>query len=90
MNQNDKQERIAEAEKIFNLLFGGVHEKKFGYLWTKKNNRTRTYPFDVSNPDERRKMARKAITLNDGGADVYYGINLRDKKPSENSRATAE
>ncbi|MBR0288578.1 MAG: PriCT-2 domain-containing protein, partial [Selenomonadaceae bacterium] len=82
------QQRIAEAEKFFNLLFGNVHEEKFGYLWTKQDKRT--YPFAISKTDERHEMARKAIELNDAGFDVYYGVNLMDTKPADDTRATAE
>ena len=82
--------RIAEAEKFFNLLFGAVKERKFGYLWTKQGDVRLTFPFDVSNPVERTAMAIKAIELNDDGADVYYGINLMDNPPATNARVTAE
>ena len=72
----EKQSRIDEATKFFHLLFGKVTRKSFGYLWTKQGDEKITYPFDVSNPEERVAMARKAIELSDMGADVYYGINL--------------
>ena len=88
-NGGDKQSRISEAENFFNLLFGNVTERKFGYLWTKQGDSKATYPFMVSNPDERREMARKAIELSDAGADVYYGINLTDTPPAVNARVTA-
>ena len=87
----DKKARIDEAEKTFNLLFGNVTERKFGYLWAKQGEETKkTYPFTVSNPDERRKMAHKAIELSDAGFDVYYGVNLGDEPPKGNSRFTKE
>ena len=87
---HEKTNRIAEAERFFNLLFGAVKERKFGYLWTKQGEVRLTFPFDVSNPDERKTMAVRAIELNDAGADVYYGINLMDTPPAANSRVTAE
>ena len=90
MNQIEKQSRIDEAERSFNLLFGKVKERKFGYIWTKQGEVRKTFPFDVSNPDERRQMAQKAIELNDAGADVYYGINLMDVPAAANARVTAE
>jgi len=76
MNTNtiDKQSRIEMALKFLNLLFSAVVERLFGYLWTKQD--TATYPFAVSNPDERIAMARKAIELSDAGKDVYFGVNL--------------
>jgi hypothetical protein len=90
MNTNtiDKQSRISEAEKFFNLIFGNVHERKFGYLWTKQDKAT--YPFAVSSPDERSAMARKAIELNDDGKDVYFSVNLMDEAPARNARVKAE
>ena len=86
----EKQSRINEATKFFHLLFGKVTRKFFGYLWTKQGDEKITYPFDVSNPEERVAMARKAIELSDMGADVYYGINLMDTPPAQNTRVTAE
>ena len=87
---DEKQSRIDEAERSFNLLFGEVKNRKFGYIWTKQGEVRKTFPFDVSNPDERRQMAQKAIELNDAGADVYYGINLMDVPAAANARVTAE
>ena len=84
----DKQNRIDMAEKFFNLMFGNVHERKFGYLWTKQDKVT--YPFAVSNPAERSAMARNAIELNDDGKDVYFGVNLMDEAPARNARVKAE
>ena len=86
----NQDNRIAEAEKFFNLLYGNVTERKFGYLWAKQGETKATYPFAVSNPEERREMARKAIELSDAGFDVYYGINLGDEPPKGNNRFTKE
>ena len=89
MDNDEKQSRIDEAERFFNLIFDAVKECKFGYLWTKQGEERKTFPFDVSNIGERKKMAQKAIELNDAGADVYYGINLMDTPPAANARVTA-
>ena len=89
MNNDEKQSRIDEVERFFKLIFDAVKECKFGYLWTKQGEERKTYPFDVSNIGERKKMAVKAIELNDAGADVYYGINLMDTPPAANARVTA-
>ena len=86
----NQDNRIAEAEKFFNLLYGNVTERKFGYLWAKQGETKATYPSAVSNPEERREMARKAIELSDAGFDVYYGINLGDEPPKGNKRYKAE
>lgn len=90
MNINDKQTRIAEAEKFFDMLYGNVTDRKFGYLWIKKDDEKKTYSFAVSNPAERKAMAIKAIELNDDGADVYYGVNLVDSALAEYQRAKHE
>ena len=84
----EKQKRITEAEKFFNLLFGAVKERKFGYLWTKQDKAT--YPFAVSNADERALMAKKAIELSDAGFDVYFGVNLMDNPPAKHARVKSE
>ena len=79
--------RIAEARRFFDLLYGGVKKTTYGYLWTLPDNKT--YSFDVSKPENRMKMARKAIELNDTavkvkeqivGHDVYFGVCLTDKE----------
>lgn len=86
------QQRISAAQKFFNLLYGNIPAEpaKFGYLWTKKGEELKTYPFDISNVEERAKMARKAIELSDDGADVYYGVNLMDTAPAADARAKAD
>lgn len=83
------ENRIAEAKKFFDLLFGAVNQQKFGYLWTKQDNTSKTYPFDVSSDEARAQMARKAIELNDAGTDVYFGVNLGDNPPDTYKRFTA-
>ena len=83
-----RDNRIAEAEKFFNLLYGEVHETKIGYLWTLPDKKT--YSFDVSKTEARREMASKAIELNDTGAAVYLSVNLTDTAPAGNGRAKAE
>lgn len=83
-----KDNRIAQALKFLNLLFGNVEGKHFGYLWTKPSKET--ISFDVSTQDTRAKMARKAIDLNDRGEDVYFGVNLVDAELPSNQRAKNE
>mgnify|MGYP003434761970 CR=1 FL=1 len=79
----DKQTRIEMALRFLNLLFGAVSERLFGYLWTKQDKAT--YPFAVSNSDERIAMAKKAIELSDEGKDVYFGVNLMNDPPARNA-----
>ena len=86
--QAAKQARIEMALRFLNLLFGAVLERLFGYLWTKQDKAT--YPFAVSNPDERIAMAKKAIELSDAGKDVYFGVNLMNEPPARNARVKAE
>lgn len=88
MKNDERQTRIAEAEKFFNLIFGNLRGRKFGYLWTKQDKAT--YSFAVSSPDERAQMAAKAIELADNGADVYYGLNVMDVPPDRHARAKDE
>ena len=92
MNTNtiDKQSRIAMALECFDLLFGAVKERKFSYLWTKRDKEIATYPFAVSSPDERKAMAIRAIELSDEAKDVYFGVNLMDESPSRNTRVKTE
>ena len=90
MKNFDKQTRIEMALRLFNLLYGNVTERKVGYLWAKRGDEKATYPFTVSEPNERKAMAEKAIELSDAGFDVYYGINLMDTAPDKYHRATKE
>ena len=87
---DDKQARIAEAEKFFNLIFGAVHETKFSYLWLKRDDTKKTVPFDVSTAERRRSMAQKAIEYSDSGFDVYFCTGLLDEPPKENERGTED
>lgn len=90
MNQDNKQTRIEMALRHFNLLYGAVTERKYGYLWAKRGDEKTTYPFAVNEPNERKAMAEKAIELSDMGYDVYYGINLMDTAPDKYHRANKE
>lgn len=88
MQKIDKQTRIEMALKLFNLLYGNVIERKVGYLWIKRGDEKATYPFTVSESNERRAMAEKAIEFSDAGYDVYYSVNLMDTAPDKYHRAT--
>ena len=87
MKNFSKEERIDEALKFLNLLFGNVEGKHFGYLWTKQS---KTICFDVSTQDARDQMARKAIELNDRGENVYFGVNLVDAPLPSEKRANKD
>ena len=84
MNQ---KERIGEAQKLFDLLYGGVTANKYGYLWTFPAKKT--YSFDVLNAESRLKMAEKAIWLNDElEQNVFFGVVLTDTKLDEYHRVS--
>lgn len=85
-----KEERVAEANRFFDVLYGALPAEpiRYSYLWTKQN--TTTYPFDVSTPAERARMADSAIKLSDSGFDVYYGVNVTDTKMPNKQRAKTE
>lgn len=86
--QPTTEERIAEAESFFNLLYGSVTARKFSYLWTLPDRRT--YPFDVSTPENRHVVAQKAIELCDSGKEVFFGVNLTDNPCKEYQRPKGE
>lgn len=84
----DKQSRVAEAKLSFDKLYGNVTGEYWGYLWTAtQDNRHTTYPFLVTDADQRAQMAKQAIELSDAGLQVYFGVNLIDFKPSPYERS---
>ena len=85
----DKQSRIAMAKQSFDMLYSKVTGEHWGYLWTvAQDARRTTYPFKVTDADQREQMARSAIALSDNGLTVYFGVNLLDDKPPSNKRGT--
>lgn len=88
MNTDYRQKRVAEAQKFLDTLFGAVKGTRYSYLWTKQDKSS--YPFIVTNADDRAEMARRAIELNDGGFDVYVGVNLGDEPTTHDKRYTKE
>lgn len=85
----DKQSRIAMAKQFFDMLYSKVTGEHWGYLWTvAQDARRTTYPFKVTDADQREQMARSAIALSDNGLTVYFGVNLLDFKPPSNKRGT--
>ena len=86
-NKFDKQRRIAEAQLFFDSLYGKVSGDFWGYLWTAtQDNRHKTFPFLVTDADQRAQMAKRAIELSDAGNQVYFGVNLVSVKPSPYER----
>lgn len=88
---DNSQERIDEAKKFFDLIFGNVHEPKFSYLCTIDNKIFgKSLPFDVSDADARHLMAIRAIEINDAGHNVYFAVNCSDEPPTDEKRGDAK
>lgn len=66
------EERIAEAESFFNLLFGRITAPHFSYLITFP---PKCYPFRINDETQRAAMARKAIELSDAGKGCWHAVN---------------
>lgn len=82
----EKQSRINEATKIFNLLFGRVPAERFSYLMTFTNGYGVTYAFAVTDSNQREAMARKAVELSELGNDVWHAVNPVDVSPTGGKR----
>ena len=80
------QNCIAEATKIFNLLFGRVTTSHFSYLMIFSNGYGTTYPFIISDETQRELMAKKAIELSKEGFDVWHAVNPVCIEPTSNKR----
>ena len=82
--------RITEAKKFFDLLYGNLPAGSFGYLWTLPNRIT--YPFEVSDENQRLAMAKKAVALSDSPAkfSVYHGVNCGSVRLSSSERYKAD
>ncbi len=81
-NQTISQdERVAEAEKFLNLLFGHVTAPHFSYLITFNKYGAETFDFVIADETQRRAMARKAIELADNGKQVWHAVNPVCVKP---------
>lgn len=83
MNVIEKQRRLEELTKFFNLLFGKIPDLQFSYLWTKQNG---TFSFSVSDESQRMAMAIKAVELSDSGVDVWHAVNTVFIKPTNSKR----
>lgn len=87
-HDKQKQPRVAQAQLFFDSLYGNVTGEFWGYLWTAtQDNRHTTYPFKVTDAEQRAQMAKRAIELSDKGLTVYFGVNLLSEKPSPYERA---
>ena len=85
-NDTEKQSRIGEATKIFNLLFDNIPAGYFSYLMTFSSGYGVTYSFAVATLVQREAMARKAIELSELGNDVWHAVNLVGVAPKGGKR----
>ena len=85
-NDTERQSRIEEAEKIFNLMFGRIPAEYFSYLMTFTNGYGVTYSFAVADQNQRVQMACKAIELSELGNDVWHAVNLVHVAPKGGKR----
>lgn len=85
-------ERVEHAAQFFDKLFGKICEPKFSYTCVIKQGVgvTDIFPFDVSTPDNRHRMAQMAIELNDQGLNVYFGVNCSDSPATLHNRGKAD
>ena len=77
---DNKQARIDEATKIFNLLYGKIPAGQFSYL-IKFSGGTQCYSFEIGDENQRHEMARKAVELSDSGVDIWHAVNPVCVKP---------
>ena len=77
---------ITQTINFFNLLFGRISISNFSYLMIFSKGYGTTYPFTISNADERELMAKKAIELSSKGFDVWHAVNSVNIKPTGNKR----
>ena len=70
----DKQARVAEAKKIFDLLYCKIPAGQFSYL-IKFSGGMQCYSFEIADEKQRHEMARKAIELSDSGVNIWHAVN---------------
>lgn len=80
-----KQERIAEAVKLFNLLYEKITARHFAYTIKFKDG-TRIYSYVIADETQRLAMAEKAIELSDSGVDIWHSVNPVSVEPSGGKR----
>ena len=62
---NEKQSKINETMKFFNMLFDGIPAGHFSYLMTFTTGYGVTYSFAISDQTQREAMAYKAVELSE-------------------------
>lgn len=82
----EKQSRINETIKIFNLLFDRIPAGHFSYLMTFTTGYGVTYSFAVADQTQREAMARKAVELSELGNDVWHAVNTVNVSPTGGKR----
>ena len=76
-----KEERIKHALDFLNILYQNVTTTRYTCLCAGTDG---FYPdsfYDVSIPQQRQEMAKRAISLNDEGENIALNVNLMDKIP---------
>ena len=83
---NEKQSKINETMKFFNMLFDGIPAGHFSYLMTFTTGYGVTYSFAISDQTQREAMAYKAVELSELGNDVWHAVNTVAVSPKGGKR----
>lgn len=79
------QDRIAQAQQLFELLYAKIPAGNFAYL-IKFAGGTKCYTFEINDSEQRKAMAAKAVELSDKGFDLWHSVNPVNVKPSDGKR----
>lgn len=79
------QDRIAQAQQLFELLYAKIPAGNFAYL-IKFAGGTKCYTFEINDSEQRKAMAAKAVELSDKGFDLWHSVNPVNVKPSDVKR----
>ena len=74
----DKQKRIDEAKKFFDVLFGKIPVAQFSYVLNFKGYWD---SFEIADENQRAEMARKAVENSDKGFNIWHAVNPVSVKP---------
>ena len=77
---DEKQSRINETVKLFNILYGKITAPHFAYLWTKQRG---IFSFNIADSIHRTNMAKKAVQLSSIGVDVWHSVNTVCIEPAD-------
>ena len=74
----DKQTRIDEAKRFFDVLFGKIPVAQFSYVLNFKGY---CDSFEIADEKRRAEMARKAVENSDKGLNIWHAVNPVSVKP---------